>query len=299
MDVRGSLRRHSAWPTACLALCAVLSISLTACTTPLKSQQSSSTAKSSFCAPPAINPTAAQAITNVVHTTTIADWPTWELAPQNALDSFALNQPWVTAVKLGTDKAGIVSVRNRFCSDGHDDPDADDWKFSVAANSAGDWMTGGLDWVYSAQRPQDTGRVMQMIYWNGALARVSFLTIQTSSETSQPCPAVPGGAYPGLTVTDVKLSATTVTEQGVSRITLYYDSTLPGDFRFFLCRDGTTIDVGNYTSGVGANYYVYAFRDMVQNPQMQCPGCILYGAARWIVTFNHIVIAQAPFTITQ
>lgn len=301
MDTGCSLRRGSLRLAAALALCAALTVSLAACANPLARVTPGRTATpaANFCAPPTPDPSAVQAVTDVAHTTTMADWPMGALAPQNSLDTFARNQVVITAIKVGTNYPGVFTVNTTFCSDGHEDSETDDWQIKVPAKSAGSWVTGHVAWIHSTSLPQDVGRVMQVIYWDGFLAHVSFLTILPSSQAPQSCSAVSTSDVSGLTITNVQLSASTVTEEGVSRLTIHFDSTVRGVFRFFLCRDGTTVDEGEIALDAGFGQYVYQYQDMARNAQLSCSGCDLSGAARWVVTFNHRVVAEAAFTITQ
>jgi hypothetical protein len=300
IDTRRSPRRRALGIGATLTLCAALTVTLAACVPQTRiTPGGTATPATNFCTPPTLDPSAIQAVTDVVHTTTMSDWEAGGLSPRNSFDSFAKNQALITAIKVGTNYPGVFTVNNIFCSDGHENSETDDWQIQVPAKSAGSWVTGQVEWVRSTSNPQNVGRVMQLIYWDGFLAHVSFLTILPSSQDPQPCPAAPSHAVPGLTITNAKLSAPTVTEEGVSRFTVFFDSSVRGVFTFFLCRDGSTVDDWETTLGVGTNQYVYVYRDMVRNSELNCPDCDLSGAARWIVTFNHHVVAQAPFTITQ
>ncbi len=283
-----------------LALCAVLTVSLATCAPQGRNSTGRAiTPTPNFCTPPTPDPSAIQAVKDVVHTTTMADWQTGVLSPRDSFDTFARNQALITAIKVGTNFPGVFTVNNIFCSDGHENSETDDWQIQVPAKSAGSWVTGNVDWVRSTGNPQSVGRVMQLIYWDGFLARVSFLTILPSSQDPQPCSAAPSHAVPGIAVTNARVSASTVTEEGVSRITVFFDSSVRGVFTFFLCRDGSTVDEWETTMGAGTGQYVYVYQDMVRNSELNCPDCDLSGAGRWIVTFNHHVVAQAPFTITQ
>lgn len=278
-----------------LALSALLSVAPAACRTPLVGQSARLTPTPNFCAPPSTDPTAAQAITDVATTTMMADWPTGKLAPQNRLNSFARNQSFLTAVKVATTQYGLVRVESVACSDGHD---ARDWEFVVTSKTAG-WVTDRRRWVYDTLNPADVGRIMQIIYWNNQVARVNFVMIRAAPQPPQPCPAVPEKTVPGFHVTGFDLTGRTVNQEGDSRVTVYFDSTVSGSLDFFLCEDGTTMDEGEATVRPGANQYYYDYRLMVKNPNLSCPTCELYGPARWYVTFDHIVIIEPSFTITQ
>jgi hypothetical protein len=294
--------RRRAWGLAAtLALCAALAVSLTACANPLTrvSPGRTATPAPNFCTPPTPDPSAVQAVTAVTHTTIMADWQSGKLAPQDSLDTFARNQAIITAIKVGSNYPGVFTVNNIYCSDGHDDGDISEWQIHVPAKSAGSWITGHEVWVRPSGSPQDVGRVMQTISWDGFLAYVSFLTITPASQAPQSCPAAPSRAVQGLNVTQVQISALTVTQEGVSRFIVHFDSTVRGVFSFFLCRDGATIDEGDLTIDAGPGQYVYQYQKMVRNADLDCPDCDLFGAARWIVTFNHHVAAQAPFIVTQ
>jgi hypothetical protein len=244
---------------------------------------------------PPVDPRATTLIGAVRHTTEMSDWQTGVFAPQNDLTTFSLKQPFGTAVLLRTNSAGRLTIHMTFCATGHDDP-AEDTSLPVAPNLAGTWFLAAT-WFYDTQNPQDVGRVLQTMFWNGSLVHVSFLMI-ASSDTPHACPPPLVRAVSDFTLSALHIDAAQISETGVSTLSFTYVAQRAGTLEFFVCIDGDTFLSSSLQLAVGSNTY-QAYQDMIQDPRSgNCLTCQDYGAARWIVVWNQQAVAQVPFVVT-
>lgn len=262
---------------------------------PVGSPSSPASAAGGCSTVPTVDPQATTLIGAVRHTTEVSDWQTGMLAPQNDLTTFSLKQPFGTAVLLRTNSAGTLTVHMTFCATGQGDP-AEETSSSVPPKQAGMWYLAAT-WFYDTQRPQDVGRVLQTVFWNGTLVHVSFLTI-ASTDTPHPCPAPVVSAASDFTLSALHVDAAQISETGVSSLTFTYVAQRAGTLEFFVCIDGDTFLSSSHQLAPGSNAW-QAYQDMIQDPGSgNCLTCQDYGAARWIVVWNRQVVAQVPLAVT-
>jgi hypothetical protein len=254
-------------------------------------------AYTTYCTLPPLDPQATQNISDVRFTTTFTDWQTGVLEPQDNVSSFALKQPIIQALFLRTNSAGTLTVTQKFCSDGHDVPFCDDFSVSIPAGNAGTWYSPG-SLVYSTACPQDVGPAMITYRWNGAVVYVGIVTYEPIN-VAYSCPAPPVTGASGFALSNLHVAADPVSQRGTSDAYLDYGADASGLLEAFLCVDGTTTPVNWRQVGPGSASGVHIGTYNMQNPNNQCEGCEMFGQARWIVVWNHHVVGQIPFTVTE
>ena len=249
----------------------------------------------STCIAPPLDPLASQVVLDVKYTTALTDWQAGTMKPQNDLVTFSLKQPYITALLMNSSGAGTITVKNQFCSDGHDYAD-DDGTLQVPATSSPTWILASR-WVYAAAHPDDVGNFMETIYWNGKAGHVSFLTI-LPTEIAYNCSVQPTRSVNDFSISNVAAAAS-ITQQDTAYLNFTYDAAQAGNAEFYICVDGTTYLSSQTQLGPGSDSY-QAYQPMIQaSGTCISSGCELYGNARWIVVWNQQAVAQASFTVTS
>src|SRR5262249_38231784 len=190
---------------------------------------------------------------------------------------------------------GTVTVKSQFCSDGHDYAD-DNITVQVPSNSSHRWIVAS-HWAYASSHPDDVVKLMEAMYWNDQVVRVSFLTILPNTTAYTCSPQAPRSVR-GFSISNVSVAAAWITDRDTAYLRFSYNAAVASDAEFFLCIDGTTVLSSQTRLGPGSSTY-QAYQPMTQSVgTCQSAGCEEYGDARWSVVWNHQVVAQASFTVT-